>query len=143
MQRLKDYVGFLAWQSGLGYVALWAVALWALDDGFVVFAQSGVCHVEKAAVLFYWTCAPASPFGLLAAIVNTALTATIWAPVFIAAATVYPDAVAIAVPIVLVHVVGLPTAMFVLVRTVVIVLARLRLAWGRQLPADRIVTRPI
>jgi hypothetical protein len=137
MQRLKDYFGFLAWQSGLGYIALWAIALWALDDGLVVFGQSGVCHVDRAAVLFYWTCAPASPLVMLAAIANAALTATIWAPVFIAAATVDPDAIIIALPIALVHAAGLPTAIFVFIRILLILFAQLRLAVGRLLHAAR------
>jgi hypothetical protein len=40
----------------------------------------------------------------------------VWAPVFVAAATVDPDAVVIAVPIVALHLLGLPLGILVLIR---------------------------
>ena len=116
MQRLKDYCGIFAWQTGLGYLLLWAVTYWTLADGAAVFGRSGVCHADSAQVLFYWACDPASPLAILASVANFALTATVWAPVFVAAATVDPGAVAIAVPIVAVHVFGLPFGILVLIR---------------------------
>jgi hypothetical protein len=116
MRRLKDYLGVLAWQSGLGYIALWAITIWSLDWGPVVFGRSVACHPDSAKVLFYWVCDGASPLTIAAAVVNTALTVTVWAPVYVAAATVRPDAVAIAVPIIAAHAVGLPTAIFVMMR---------------------------
>ena len=67
-------------------------------------------------MLFYWVCDPANPLAILSAVVNSALTITVWAPVYIAAATVRPDAVAIAVPIIAAHIIGLPTAIFVMMR---------------------------
>src|SRR5262249_21375728 len=119
------------------YIAMWAVVLWALDDGFTVFGQSGVCHIDPAVVLFYWSCAADSPLAVLAAVVNAAFTTTIWAPVFVAAATVDADAVVIAVPIVLAHLVGLPTALFVLIRTLLWLFAGLRLVLRRLWPRLR------
>jgi hypothetical protein len=116
MRRLRDYCRILIWQTGIGYLLLWAVTLWTLDEGANVFGKSGVCYPDQAKVLFYWVCDAASPLAILAGIANVALTATVWAPVYIAAATVQPDAVAIALPIVAVHVIGLPLAIFVLVR---------------------------
>jgi hypothetical protein len=116
MRRLKDYLGILAWQSGLGYIALWAVTYWSLDWGPVVFGRSAACHPDSATVLFYWICDPSHPLAILAGLVNTALTITVWSPVYIAAATVRPDAVAIAVPIIGAHLIGLPTAIFVMIR---------------------------
>jgi hypothetical protein len=116
MQRLRDYCGIFAWQTGLGYLALWGVAYWTLAHGAAVFGGSGVCHADSAQVLFYWACEPASPLAILAAAANFALTATVWAPVFVAAATVDPDAVVIAVPIVTLHLLGLPLGILVLVR---------------------------
>src|SRR5437870_13704942 len=101
MQRLRSYFNAVIWQSGLGYLALWAVTFWALDRGAAVFDASGVCHPDEAKVLFYWVCDAASPYALLAALANFALTVTVWAPVYVAAATVEPDATAIALPIVL------------------------------------------
>jgi hypothetical protein len=95
---------------------LWGVAYWTLAHGAAVFGGSGVCHADSAQVLFYWACDPASPLQILASVVNFALTATVWAPIFVAAATVDPDAVILAVPIVAVHVVGLPLGILVLVR---------------------------
>ena len=116
MQRLKDYCGIFAWQTGLGYLVLWGVAYWTLAHGAAVFGGSGVCHADSAQVLFYWACDPASPLAILAGVANFALTATVWAPVFVAAATVDPDAVVIAVPIVALHLLGLPLGILVLVR---------------------------
>src|SRR6266508_3044029 len=116
MRRLKDLFRVLTWQTGLGYLLLWAVTFWTLDEGASVFGKSGVCYPDEAKVLFYWVCEATSPLAILAGIANVALTATVWAPVYIAAATVEPDAVAIALPIIAVHVIGLPLAIFVLVR---------------------------
>jgi hypothetical protein len=117
MHRLRDYANFVAWSWGFGYLALWAVTLWALDYGASVFGASGVCQPDDAKVLFYWVCKPTSPLAMLASIVNGALTVTVWAPVYVAAATVRPDALMLAVPIVIVHLVGLPLALFVTIRT--------------------------
>ena len=112
---------------------LWAVTLWTLDGGATVFGKSGVCYPDEAKVLFYWVCDAASPLAILAGIANVALTATVWAPVYIAAATVEPDAVAIALPIVAVHVIGLPLAIFVLVRVMAAALdLRRRIQAGRD-----------
>ena len=116
MHRLKDYANFVVWSWGVSYLALWSVTLWALDHGAAVFGASGVCRPDVAKVLFYWVCEPASPFAFLASIVNGALTVTVWAPVYVAAATVRPDALALAVPIVAVHLIGLPLALFVTIR---------------------------
>src|ERR1700722_12257801 len=116
MRRLRDYCGILAWQTGLGYLLLWGVTYWTLAEGGSVFGRSGVCHADSAQVLFYWACDPQSPLAILARVADFALTATVWAPVFVAAATVDPDAVILAVPIVAVHVVGLPLGILVLIR---------------------------
>jgi hypothetical protein len=116
MRRLKHYLKIVVWQTGLGYLLLWAVTFWALDEGATVFGKSGVCYPDEAKVLFYWVCEATSPFAILASVVNVALTATVWAPVYLAAATAQPDAAAIAVPIIALHVVGLPLGIFVLMR---------------------------
>jgi hypothetical protein len=116
LQRLRDYCGFVAWQMGLGYLLLWGVTYWTLAEGGAVFGQSGVCHADSAQVLFYWACDPASPLEILATVANFALTTTVWAPVFLAAATVDPDAVILAVSIVAVHVIGLPLGILVTIR---------------------------
>ena len=131
MRRLRDYCRILIWQTGIGYLLLWAVTLWTLDGGATVFGKSGVCYPDQAKVLFYWVCDAASPLAILAGIANVALTATVWAPVYIAAATVEPDAVAIALPIVAVHVIGLPLAIFVLVRVMAAALDLRRRIPGR------------
>jgi hypothetical protein len=131
MRRLRDYCRILIWQTGIGYLLLWAVTLWTLDAGANVFGKSGVCYPDQAKVLFYWVCDAASPLAILAGIANVALTATVWAPVYIAAATVEPDAIAIALPIIAVHVFGLPLAIFVLVRMMAAVLDLRRRIPGR------------
>ena len=116
MQRLKEYLRIAVWWWGLGYVALWSTTLWALGDGAAMFSGSRYCKPDVAAVLFYWSCDAAQPIALLAAVVNGALTATVWAPVYVAAAVVRPEAWLIAGPILLVHAMGLPAALLVSIR---------------------------
>src|SRR5262245_45036174 len=127
MRRLKDYCKLIAWQAGIGYLLLWAVTFWTLDDGATVFGKSGVCFPDQAKVLFYWVCEASSPLTILASVANAALTATVWAPVYIAAATVQPDAALIAGPIIALHVIGLPLGLFVLVRLLAATLGLWRL----------------
>jgi hypothetical protein len=130
MQRLRDYLPLLAWQSGLGYIALWAMTFWTFDWGPAVFGQSGVCRPDAAKVLFYWICDPAHPLAILASVANVALTVTVWAPVYVAAAVVRADAIILAAPILAVHVVGLPTAILVAVRLLEKPFALVRLLAG-------------
>jgi hypothetical protein len=134
MQRLKEYCRIVAWQTGLGYLLLWAVTFWTLDDGPAVFANSGVCHPDLTAALFYWTCDPASPMQILASLANGALTVTVWAPIYLAAATVAPAAVVVAGWIMAVHVIGLPLGLLVFIRGMskafdALRLVRSRIAW--------------
>ena len=68
MRRLKHYLKIVVWQTGLGYLLLWAVTFWALDEGATVFGKSGVCYPDEAKVLFYWVCDAASPLAILAGI---------------------------------------------------------------------------
>jgi hypothetical protein len=129
--RIKHYARIVAWQSGLGYIALWAMTLWTLGQGGQIFAQSGVCHRDMASVLFYWSCAPDSPLSFVAALVNTALTMTVWAPVYAAAAWVRPDALIFAGPILATHIVGLPAALYVMIRSMTMMFSFLRRLAGR------------
>ncbi len=142
MRRLKDYFRVAAWNSGVGYIALWAVTFWALDHGRTVFGNSGLCRADEAKVLFYWICDPATPLGILASVVNTALTVTVWSPVYIAAATVRPEAIAIAAPIVLTHLIGLPTAIFVAIRAMLGLLQVSRRILGRARRRQPAATPP-
>ena len=134
MGRFKAYFNAFVWQAGFGYLALWAIAYWTLDQGATVFGRSDVCHPDAAKVLFYWICNSDSPLAFLATLANFSLTVTVWAPVYIAAATVRPDAIAIALPIVLAHVVGLPAAIFVLVRLMSTACDAARLMFRRARP---------
>jgi hypothetical protein len=143
MRRISDYLHFLLWQTGLGYIALWALTLWTLGDGTSVFGQSGVCHPDEAKVLFYWVCNADSMWSILAMLSNTALTATVWAPVYVAAATVHADAIAIAAPILLTHVIGLPAALFVTIRSMLLLVQMPRNLFRKKgveaPPADSVI----
>ncbi len=153
MRRISEYLHFLIWQSGLGYIALWALTIWTLGDGASVFSRSGVCQPDEAKVLFYWVCNPESPLSILAMLSNTALTTTVWAPVYVAAATVRPDAIAIAAPIVAAHVIGLPAAIFVAMRLMLAIFQAPKRAFAKGEPgpaatspvkqALREITRPL
>jgi hypothetical protein len=136
MRRVKDYLKFIAWQTGLAYLLIWAVTFWTLDEGATVFGKSGVCLADQATVLFYWVCEATSPLSVLARIANFALTVTVWAPVYVAAATVKPDAMAIALPILALHVIGLPLGVFVLMRMMATALDLRRRIPGRGHPHE-------
>jgi hypothetical protein len=116
MRRLKDYIGFIAWQTGFVYAGLWIVTYWGLRTGPMVFNASSVCHIEYTPVLFYWSCAEGTPIAVLAQVIDWALTLTVWTPVYVAAAAVDPDAVGLAGAIVAVHIFGLPAALLVAIR---------------------------
>jgi hypothetical protein len=140
MRRIKDYLRVIAWQTGLGYLLLWAVTFWTLDEGATVFGKSGVCLPDQAKVLFYWVCEATSPLSILASLANVALTVTVWAPVYVAAATIEPNAMAIALPILAVHLIGLPLGMFVLVRMMATALDLRRRIPGRGPPNDEMAS---
>jgi hypothetical protein len=143
MQRLKDYLSFSVWHAGFSYVALWAMAFWALEHGPRVFEQSGVCRPNHAHVLFYWACDDGSAWTILATLANSALTLVVWAPVYVAAAVAGPDALVIAVPIVLAHLLGLAAAILVTTRLMVKLFALIRRAAGpARRPAVEGVGRP-
>src|SRR5262249_33397802 len=110
-----------------------------LDEGASVFGKSGVCFPDEAKVLFYWVCDPASPLTILASIANAALTATVWAPVYLAAATAEPGAITIAGPIIALHLIGLPLALFVLIRLLAMALDLRRLVGSARVPAPEVV----
>jgi len=116
-QRLRDYLRFAAWQSGISYLVLWAMTWWALDYGTSVFGGSAACRVEQVRILFYWGCTPDSALFVLAAAANAAFTLTIWAPVFVALASANVALVPVAATAVFTHVIGLPAAIFVAART--------------------------
>lgn len=130
MRYLKTCLHVAAWQLGLAYIALWAITFVVLDYGPSIF--EGACRPVGAKLLFYWSCDPSSPLAFAAGVANSALTATIWAPVYVAAATVNPDAVAIAVPILLVHLIGLPTALLVSIRLLARIVQAPRWFAGRR-----------
>src|SRR5262245_8635467 len=115
-QRLRDYLRFAAWQSGISYLVLWAMTWWALDHGLSVFGSSATCRVEQVRILFYWACAPDSVLFVLAAAANAAFTLTIWAPVFVLLASANAALLPVAATAVVTHVIGLPAAIFVVVR---------------------------
>lgn len=115
MRRLKDYLHVAVAQLGFAYIALWAIAFVVLDYGPRIF--DGACRPVGAQLLFYWSCEPSSPLAFVAAVANSALSVTVWAPVYVAAATVRPDTLALAIPILLVHLAGLPAALLVSIRS--------------------------
>ena len=116
MRRLQDYLRFLVWNCGLGYIALWAITFWTLDYSKTVLGIWGGCSPDPNTVLFYWICDAASPYSVLATIANSALTITIWAPVYVAGVAERPEAAALLVPIISTHLVGLATAILVTIR---------------------------
>jgi hypothetical protein len=120
MQRFKDYIAAAVWQIGLGYLGLWTLVFWILAQGPVVFGRSGACRPDLAQVLFYWSCEPGTLIAYAADIANVALTVTVWAPVYLAAATVHPDAIALAAPILALHLVGLPAGLLVGIRLLLV-----------------------
>ncbi|HWV51929.1 hypothetical protein [Pseudorhodoplanes sp.] len=79
MSRLKAYLHVAVLQFGLAYIALWAITFVALDYGPLMFG--GSCQPRGSQLFFYWVCDSASPLAFIAAVANTALSVTVWAPV--------------------------------------------------------------
>jgi hypothetical protein len=131
MRRLQDYLRFLVWNCGLGYIALWAITFWTLDHSKTVLGLWGGCSPDPNTVLFYWVCDSASPYSILANIANSALTITIWAPVYVAGIAERPEAAALLVPIITTHLVGLATAILVTIRLMLAFFQLVRRLSGR------------
>jgi hypothetical protein len=133
MNRLKDYARFLTWNFGLGYIALWPMALWTLDHGQAFFSGTGQCKPDPATALFYWICDPASPASIVATLANSALTVTVWGPVYIAAAAVKANALPVALPIVAIHIFGFSAVILITARSALWLLQTMR-GLGRRAP---------
>jgi hypothetical protein len=117
MPRLKLCLHVAAVQSGLAYIALWAITFLVLDYGPLIF--DGACRPVGSQLFFYWSCEASSPLAFAASIANTALATTVWAPISLAAATMRPDAFVLAIPILLVHLIGLSAALLLAIRLMV------------------------
>jgi hypothetical protein len=141
MRRLKIYLSAAASQLGLAYLALWAVTFVVLDYGPHIFG--GACRPSGSQLLYYWTCEASWPLAFVAAIANTALSVTVWAPVYVAAATVRPDALALAIPILLVHLIGLPAALLVSIRALAQIVEAPRWLAKRRSPDNEDASPPI
>lgn len=127
MPPVRSILRAALWSWGLGYVVLWGLAIWALGETHPLW-RDPACRADANQVVFYFDCGRAGAIAALAMLTNWAFTFTIWAPVYIAAATVRADALAVALPVVASHVLGLPAAVYVAMRTAQAGFARLRRA---------------
>ena len=108
---MRPHQGLLRLSPGRRGSATCSVGGHVLDArlGAAVFGKSGVCHPDAAKVLFYWVCDASSPLSILAGLVNVALTVDgLGAGLHRGGHASSPNAMAIALPIIAVHVVGLP-----------------------------------
>jgi hypothetical protein len=102
------------------------MTLWTLDHGQAFFIGTGRCEPDPTTALFYWICDPASPASIVAALANSALTVTVWGPVYIAAAAVKTNALPVALPIVSIHLVGFSAVILITSRSALWLLQALR-----------------
>lgn len=112
---LRHLVKSLAWTCGLGYIAMWLIVFLSLDGAPIV-RSSPSCTALDGVVMVFWTCELHTPLWFLANLVNIAMSYTVWAPVFLAVASVDPAVIFIASTIVGTHVLGLPACLYVMLR---------------------------
>ncbi|MEM1285947.1 MAG: hypothetical protein AAGH43_11215 [Pseudomonadota bacterium] len=109
---------------GLAFFLLWGIAATLLIDGHPYSAAQGCSAVDEAGV--FWECTQGPFQAAGASAVNSVMAMTIIMPVFAIAAYFDTLFLQIALPGILFNVLGLPAAMFVLVRSLLNTLHYLR-----------------
>lgn len=129
IERLKGTVlgvyRAIRWPAGLLYIAMWIAALSGLGDGSALAKHDG-CTLAEVSIVQVWRCGPDSGAMWLAAAANFVSLFTLQAPMVLIAGLANPVLLLAAVTLLLGHVVGLPSAAFVLRRTMTRAVALLR-----------------
>lgn len=107
-----------AWPYAAIYAGMWALAIATVRGAAFLSFYPG-CVTFDTAVTPMWHCADSFFMGLLANLANASLMVTLWVPSFIMAGLVDPTSASIAVPILLVHAIGLPTTVYAIVRIMI------------------------
>lgn len=109
-------VRLIAWGAGLSYISTWAMLLWFMTDGAFIRANPSCDPILLWDTLAFWSCGEPALAVTLANMINVALALTLWAPAFLAIALNDPAGWVIALPILVTHLVGLPSAAYVALR---------------------------
>ena len=112
---MRRFLTKLAWPYGIAYAMLWLAFLWFAADGALIRNNPGCSPIESAP-LPLWTCSEFGATYLLTLLIDIALLAIMWAPVFIAAATVNLATVPLAVPLIFGHVMGVTALIYALIK---------------------------
>ena len=115
----------IRWPAGLLYIAMWVAALSSLGDGSAVATHDG-CTLAELSIVQFWRCTPDSGAVWLAAATNFISLFTVQAPMVLIAGLANPVLLLAAITLLLGHVVGLPSAAFVLRRMLLAGLSLLR-----------------
>lgn len=105
----------IAWPYAVAYMGLWSVFMWFAQYGGVIRANADCAQVPDAP-LPLWTCSGDGFLSIAALVVDLALLLTVWAPAFVAAATVNAAAIPIAASLVAGHLLGLAASVYAMVR---------------------------
>jgi hypothetical protein len=116
MARGKTWLRGIAWTVGIGYLLVWALLFWFLHDGHVIRGASS-CNPVLVFELSMWRCQTGTWVDFLAGTVNLVLAMTVWAPAFTLYVSHDPSYWTLVAPIYSAHLLGLPSAIYVLLRT--------------------------
>jgi hypothetical protein len=121
---LRRIVTIWIWSAGLSYLATASLILWFAFDGQII-RNDPDCQPVTVSVAVYWTC-NGVPFWqhYLVSALNIGLTTTVWMPVFVASAIAAPEIAPFATALVLSNLIGVPAALFVLWRSLRLLVGR-------------------
>lgn len=105
----------IAWTVGLSYLLAWSLLFWFLYDGDLI-RQTSACEPILVFELSMWRCQTGTWIDFLAGALNLILAMTVWAPAFTLYVSHDPSYWTVVMPIYTAHAVGLPSAIYVLLR---------------------------
>lgn len=100
---------------GLAFWLAWGIAAFVVLDGHPLHAVEACGPMDQTGI--FWECASGKLHVLIASTINALIVLTLAMPAFVVAANFDPAALPLALPGLMFHAIGLPAALFVLVRT--------------------------
>lgn len=125
-----------AWPYAVIYAGMWLMAI-ATVRGMTFLSVDPYCATVATKITPLWYCTDGALMGLVATLANASLLVTLWVPSFIVVGLVNPYSAAIALPILLVHAIGVPTSVYALVRIAIALMENVLSPAARML-ADRL-----
>jgi hypothetical protein len=115
MARWTPWLRGIAWTVGILYLFVWGLLFWFLYDGQLI-RGAGACEPILVFELSMWRCQTGTWIDFLAGTVNLTLAMTVWAPAFTLYVSHDPSYWTLVTPIFMAHAIGLPSALYVLLR---------------------------